>query len=129
MRMSGDLMTTSRTFPFSVEVKRNEGWSEVPLQAGKPSPVWAWWRQCQTAACECGQLPMLWFRHSREEWRVMLPFSFASIVPIRPPFMVWSQRALLGVDAGFHHPIVFLGPVVLSVNPAAILVAVPKGAS
>lgn len=72
-RTSGDVMTTAKCFPFSVEVKRREGWRWSTLRAGKPSPVWAWWRQAQAQAREMGSEPMLWLRHSREPWMVMIP--------------------------------------------------------
>lgn len=117
MRMSGDLMTTSVRFPFSVEVKNTDRWTMPALEQGKRSPVWGWWRQCQTAADECGQVPMLWFRHARRSWYVMLPFQYAERVPIRPPLLVWSTRDLLAVDHGSYLPILFSQETVLAVDP------------
>lgn len=69
---TGDLMTTSLTFPFDVEVKRREGWSEDTLVNGEPCPVWKWWQQTQRAARLSKREPMLWFRHNRKPWMVML---------------------------------------------------------
>lgn len=65
-------MTTARRFPFAVEVKRREGWSWRELLAGRRSPVWGWWDQACKQADEAHADPMLWFRHNREEWTVMM---------------------------------------------------------
>lgn len=70
---SGDLMTTAAHFPWTVEVKRRESWTWDRLIEGKPSPVWGWWRQAQTQARELGKEPMLWIRHNREPWSILLP--------------------------------------------------------
>jgi len=70
---AGDLVTTSDRFPFSVEIKRREGWAWDPLISGKKSPVWKWWRQAVTQGEEMHKVPMLWLRHNREPWAVMLP--------------------------------------------------------
>jgi hypothetical protein len=117
MKMSGDIMTTSRRFPFSCEIKNRDTWTLARIASGKPSPVWGWWRQCQTAASEAGQVPMLWIRHAREPWLVMLPYGYATRVAIRPPLLVWSPCGLLGVDVGAAHPILFDSGVVLGVHP------------
>jgi hypothetical protein len=71
-RASGDLMTTSATFPFVVEVKRREGFAWSTLLAGRRSPVWQWWEQTCKAATEQRGAPMLWLRHNREPWHVGL---------------------------------------------------------
>ena len=70
-RASGDLMTTAQRFPFCIEVKRRESWSERELRAGRASPVWAWWQQTCDAANELHAAPMMWFRASRRPWWVM----------------------------------------------------------
>lgn len=71
---AGDLMTTSKTFPFAVEVKRREGWTWGRLLKGKPSPVWDWWLQAQVQGEEMQKIPMLWLRKNREPaWHIMLP--------------------------------------------------------
>ena len=129
MRMSGDLMTTSHRFPFSVEVKNIPSWHMGRLCSGKPSPVWAWWCQCQVAAEEASAVPMLWFRRPssssklRIDWKVMLPFRYAREVPICPPLQVWSARDLLGVDHGPTLPILFDYEVVVAVDPALLALA------
>lgn len=71
-RASGDLLTTARQFPWTVEIKRREGWAWKTFLAGKASPVWEWWLQAQTQAREQGLSPMLWLRHSREDWCVLV---------------------------------------------------------
>lgn len=84
--VAGDLSTTAKRWPFTVEVKRREGWRDGPLLAGKASPVWGWWAQACKAAAEEQRWPMLWLRRSREPWRVMLPRYVVKI-----PAIVWSR--------------------------------------
>lgn len=81
-RASGDIMTTAPRFPFTVEVKRREGWAWKPLIAGKKSPVWGWWEQAVGQAKEMGGIPLLIFRKNREEWNLMLPH--AAFLRARP---------------------------------------------
>lgn len=71
--MAGDLMTTAEAFPYTVEVKHREKWTLANVIAGKRSPVWAWWLQCQKAAAEEKKIPLLWFRKNRGDWYLMLP--------------------------------------------------------
>jgi len=72
---SGDLMTTSASFPFTTEVKRREAWSLDRLLQGKKSPVWGWWRQAIKQGDEMTAEPMLWLRRNREPWRVLVPWN------------------------------------------------------
>jgi hypothetical protein len=123
MRMSGDLMTTSHRFPFSVEVKNNTRWTLERIAAGKSSVVWDWWNQTQTAAAECNQVPMLWLRHERKPWKVILPYRYATQVPIEPPLLVWTIRDLLSVDHGAFLPIMFEAATVLAVHPERFALA------
>lgn len=62
----GDLVHDAKTcklFPFSLEVKRREGWSEPAFLLGSMrGPVWRWWDQACAAALDDGRRPMLWFR-------------------------------------------------------------------
>lgn len=129
MRMGGDLMSTSSRFPFSVEVKNRKGWSLNRLMAGRPSPAWEWWIQCQTAAAESQLVPMLWLREAKapknvggrfvaQPWYVMLPYSYAVGVPICPPLQAWTARNLHGVDYGAVLPILFTACTVLAVDPS-----------
>ena len=82
-RASGDLMTTAQQFPFVVEVKRREQWNLERFHAGKPSPVHEWFRQAERQASEMLAIPMLWIRHSREPWRVVLPIAVPISARIR----------------------------------------------
>ena len=69
---SGDIMTTSKVWPWAIEVKRREGWVWKNLLASKPSPVWKWWQQAEGQALEMGKEPLMFFRHNKERWHVML---------------------------------------------------------
>ena len=60
-RASGDVMTTSGSFPFCVEVKYRQ-FSRARLFGSGPSPVWAWWAQAVAAARESDRRPLLVFR-------------------------------------------------------------------
>lgn len=71
-RASGDLMTTSFSWPWCVEIKRREGWKLSNVISGEKSPVWEWWEQTTTAAEEAVAEPMLWFRKNQEPWFIML---------------------------------------------------------
>lgn len=79
---AGDIMCDSKTWPWSVEVKRRENWTWDRLIAGKKSPVWEWWRQTQKAACEMKKIPILFFRHNREQWYVMSPAGYLQLVDL-----------------------------------------------
>jgi hypothetical protein len=82
LRARGDVMVSPWSrFPFCIEVKRREAWSVREFEAGRASPVWSWWNQAAVAARETGLEPMLWFRHNRRFWRVLLP---TSVCPVRP---------------------------------------------
>lgn len=71
-RASGDVMTTSPSFPFTVEAKRRESFSWDNFLAGRRSPVWSWWLQSLREAGEQNAHPMLWLRKNREPWRCVL---------------------------------------------------------
>lgn len=67
-RARGDLVHDPecvKLWPFSLEVKRREGWSELNFQTGGRSPVWQWWLQTQRAALDDCRRPMLWFRKNQ----------------------------------------------------------------
>lgn len=113
-KTSGDLVTTAKRFPFSVEVKRRENWSMATLAKGLPSPVWGWWDQCQVAAKEMRAEPMLWFRKSHEPWRVMLPELYViARLNGMPHDLQWNPVDLLRVRVGLH-PIVVMGDALLA---------------
>lgn len=108
-RASCDLMPdpqTCRLFPFSLEVKRKEAWSEQQFCSDKPSPVWKWWAQCCKAAATDGLRPMLWFRKNtpRQQtalglppcWLVMIEASVHERLRLRgmsPPLVHFYSRA------------------------------------
>ena len=75
-RAAGDLMCTPGSrFPFAVEIKRREAWSEEQfLKVGppRPSPVWKWWAQCRRDAKKIDAVPLLIFRKNRRPWLAML---------------------------------------------------------
>jgi hypothetical protein len=75
-RVSGDLATTAKLWPFTIEVKRRESWAWAPFLAGKPTPILGWWRQALAQSVEMNLEPMLWFRHNREPWNVMFPSAY-----------------------------------------------------
>lgn len=121
-RASGDVMTSSTSFPFAVEVKRREGWSPATLYAGKPSPVWSWWRQAQTQAIELQLEPMLWYRQSREPWTVMLSARFAQRVKGGRLLgdHAWDPTSIIHLDVG-EHPVAFLATRLLERQPTHFL--------
>ncbi len=111
-KAAGDLMTTSTTFCFTVEVKRREAWVLRNLYQAKPSPVWGWWKQACKAAKEEGRAPILFLRRNAKpgtsaEWFVMLPrHDFVLLVPkldnwgiavgidgVRPMLTTWDALA------------------------------------
>lgn len=110
-RACGDVMTTAESFPWAVEVKRRERWSLAWLLGGRPSPVWAWWRQTVTDAETAGLHPMLWLRRSREPWRVMLGEADPAVAHIprryRRPILdtaLVEASALLALDPAILTP-------------------------
>lgn len=120
-KASGDIMTTSTSFPFVVEVKRREGFSFDllirGLRGGK-SPVWGWWQQACTAAREQRGIPLLWLRRNREPWRVMLPASLSVLVPTR--FAYAKELPVPGADDADRVAIVS-AKALLAVAPERVL--------
>jgi Holliday junction resolvase len=101
-RVSGDLATTAKKFPWVVEVKHREQWTWERLLAGKPSPVWSWWKQAERQAAEMKLDPMLWFRRNRETWSVMAPL-LPPIHPFGAPragVCIYDGEDVLGSDPG-----------------------------
>lgn len=112
-KMTGDLCTTAKHLPWTLEIKRRESWSLDRLLAGKKSPVWSWWRQAQAQGDEASLVPMLWLRKNREPWRIMLPLSYVKHRPIA------GCRAILAIDS------VDFGTLVPSIMLASDLLAIP----
>lgn len=118
-KASGDIATNASRFPFTVEVKRREGWSWERLVACRPSPVWGWWRQAQAQAGECGLEPLLWFRRNRERARVMV----RSEVGVRFPEVVahtFAVGSLLSLDVGWT-PLILSADGMLGLDPSRFL--------
>lgn len=70
------------------------------VRAGKSSPVWSWWRQAQRQAAEQkdGAEPMLWMRHRREPWLVLVRAAWVDALPDRARISVGHVSAF-GVGA------------------------------
>lgn len=135
-RASGDLMTTAVRFPFTVEVKRREGWAWSTLIAGKRSPVWGWWKQAQTQAAEMKVEPMLWFRRNRQPWRVLIREEYATACGIELFYVGWkwvddakitwgtSWFGQIEADYGEHEPAMMSANMLLAMAPG--IFAKPK---
>ncbi len=97
----GDLQVDPKTtllFPFSVEVKKREGWSDGLLfgravgreHVGDASPIWGWWAQVCKAAQDDGFRPMMWFTKNNSPWYVMIESSVFDCLRLRgmtPPLV------------------------------------------
>lgn len=114
---SGDVMTNSHQFPFSIEVKRVEAWNWDWLARGMPSPVWGFWRQCQGDAEKVGKEPMLWFRKNRRPWHVMIRSEYAKRIVIRCVPELEFDSALERQINCIQVPNVYLGIEFLRTEP------------
>lgn len=123
---AGDLMTTAKRFPFTIEVKRREGWTWVELLAGHKSPVWKWWHQSQEQADEMHKVPMLWLRQNREKspghsgWRIMMPRDYGRLIGIESHLGLghrWASETWLGINHGTFEPTLYVADHLLSVDP------------
>lgn len=117
---AGDIMTTAKTFPFCVEVKRRESWTLLGLQGRFPfSPVWDWWMQCQRDAASIHKIPALVFRKNRQPWRLWLPVRSTYWMPhtVSPEYQ-WSKDQLCAVQYGPLPPVQYLLHDILNVPPA-----------
>ena len=121
-RATGDIMTTALLWPFDVEVKRRETWKEVTFAAGLQSPVWAWWIQAQLSARIRGLEPMLWLRHNRTPWIVVLNEAYVTTETCLDidPLYVWGEK-LNAVNYGAKWPIAYRASDLLSVHPSAVM--------
>lgn len=78
----GDLMVKgARLFPWCVEVKRREGWSLANFELGRACPVWRWWERASADAALVRRTPMLWIRHNRRPWIVVVPEHPGKVFP------------------------------------------------
>lgn len=123
-KVAGDICTTAQFWPFTVEVKRREGWSFATFASGRRSPVWAWWRQCLAAAAEEDRIPLMFMRKNRQKWLVLAPERLLVPVLLRSlgvgPDLALGRLAP-GVDDGDIRPAMVLAPAFLRVPPAAWL--------
>lgn len=122
-RASGDIMTTAEKFPFTIEVKRREGWAWSSLLAGKKSPVWGYWGQAVGQAKEMGGIPLLFFRKNREDWFLMLPHvalirNKGIVLAPNDYAMAWYAGDLVPFSAGVH-PVVITAEAFFRSDPAS----------
>ncbi len=127
-RVSGDLMTTSATFPFCVEVKWREGWSIDALLDGKSCAAWPFWLQACAAAKRQHEVPMMWLRKNRVKgtakpfpWLVWVPAAYAKLRNLINPDVQWSADQLLvgGVRYGVL-PVAYHYERFLSMSPTTM---------
>jgi len=68
----GDVVTTVKGFPFTIECKHVEGWHlEQLLVSPDTCPIACWWRQAKTEASEAKRRPMLVFTRNFQPLYVM----------------------------------------------------------
>lgn len=118
-KASGDIMTTSASFPFVVEVKRRESFSFDSLVRGLrggKSPVWGWWAQTCVAANEQGGVPQLWLKRNREPWYVVMLADLSVLVPSR---FVYAKA--LPVPASEQRVTVVSAKALLATPPERVL--------
>lgn len=127
-KTSGDLMTTSEIFSWVVEVKRREGWSWSMLLAAKKSPVWGWWLQTENAAKEQKGTPVLFLRHNREEWSVMLPYGYMLALAYElKPMQAWNFDQMRVYPFQFL-PALYSWEALKKINPTRFARPVAKSA-
>ncbi len=116
-KAGGDIMTTASNFPFTVEVKYREQWSVDFFMKGRPTPVWAWWRQTLKAANDESGVPMMWLRktrlprkHASFPWLVLVPFDYYREKKLKRPDIIWDapRAQLRGVDFGGVIPVGYI---------------------
>jgi len=122
-KVAGDICTTAERWPFTVEVKRREGWTFGTFARGRRSPIWGWWRQCIEQAAEEDRIPLLWVRKNRQPWLVLAPERLLVPILVRQglqPDLVFRTLSP-GVDDGDIRPAMVLEPKFLALPPTAFL--------
>jgi hypothetical protein len=121
---AGDLLVTPGSkWPWSVEVKRREGWSPARALSGLASPLWTWWAQATRDAATIGLYPMLWARRSRGQWIVLVPekqYLAQRKAPIpRYQWISWPPKRYMGTDwrTTLPAPIGYFALDLLDANP------------
>lgn len=125
----GDLMTTSQTWPFCVEVKHREGWSIDFFLKGKDGPPWRWWEQCVEAAQKQNHVPMMWMRRNRIHqqtkkfpWLVLVPEEFAKLRSLDLPDIRWDFLKLVKTQVDpTVRPVGFLFDRFLNMSPERMI--------
>lgn len=118
-KVAGDICTTAKLWPFTIEVKRREAWSFGGFTSGKMSPVWKWWRQCIEQAAEEDRIPILWARKNGHPWivlapeRLLVPIVVARNIELDVTLTTLSPR----VDDGDIRPACLLGTKFLQIPP------------
>jgi hypothetical protein len=125
----GDLMhdpDTCKLFPFTLEVKRREGWSTgvlfgrseaIAARHGDGSPIWAWWTQTCKSARDDNRRPMMWFRKNHSPWFVMIEVAVYDCLRLRgmtPPVVRFDTP---------RHTVVLTHAQTLWIPPRAFVVA------
>ncbi len=137
----GDLVCSSLSFPFCIEIKRREDWSQYQLSSDTPSGnVWVWWQQCQSDAKAAGKIPMLWMRKNKQPWHVLLPhdlallsFSESGEHYYKPfadtvhPFIKMRRSQLSRITYGEIAPHVWFAAPIVSLDPVLFLGCVAGG--
>jgi len=120
-RVAGDLSSTSESWPFTVEVKRREGWSLASFINGshRRSQVWDWWAQCCKGASEEGGVPMMWFRSNGNPWLVLLPDALATprLGAINADIYWPDPAAVRFSNTTGIHPVGYLADKLLASDP------------
>lgn len=124
-RACADIMTTAQRFPFAVEVKRREAWSEEQLSKCRASPVWGWWAQACRQASEADLVAMLWFRRNRGPWRVLVPERWAAehllSHHVRIDISWFASDMAKRVLEPANHPVCYLAESLLERDPRIAL--------
>jgi hypothetical protein len=123
-KATGDLMTTSVTFPFDVEVKRREKEWSLPMILRGTGNAFKWWIQCQEGAIKSNREPMLWMRKNRQPWWLMMRRLFVegkwwakNLSTVEIP-----KSVLLAVQYGKHEPIlVEADSFIRNVHPSSLV--------
>lgn len=132
-RASGDIMTTSASFPFTVESKRREAWCPRRFVLGKASPVWGWWCQAVQQAVELSAEPMMWMRRNAAggvvapPWTVVVRGGLVAELGLPAPDVLWTPDELAGVETAGVHPVAYLHPRLLGVSPDRFVGVEAKG--
>jgi hypothetical protein len=71
MNVAADVVTSDKSFPFSVEVKWQENWCLDQLLTSEVCKPWQWWEQCVDEAPR-NMIPLLVFKRNRQPWLYMI---------------------------------------------------------